>query len=124
MCLLTINLPSTFYDILQKLYPITLILIPLNLAYNALLDKGIANKTPNHLAEQDVRTSVYRFSTSIKRAKTNAMTYTLIETVKANGLNVYRYLTYLLKKHLNRKLLMKPQLLEDFLSGLTLIQDR
>ncbi len=52
------------------------------------------------------------------------MTYTLIETVKANGLNVYRYLTYLLKKHLNRKLLMKPQLLEDFLSGLTLIQDR
>ncbi len=53
----------------------------------------------NNLAEQSIKPIVigrknYLFSTSVKGAKANAMAYTLIETAKANGLNVYRYLTY------------------------------
>ena len=74
----------------------------------------------NNLAEQAIRPVVvgrknYLFSTSVKGAQANAMAYTLIETAKANGLNVYRYLTYLFEKLPNCEFLVNPQLLGDFL---------
>ena len=82
----------------------------------------------NNLAEQAIRPVVvgrknYLFSTSVKGAQANAMAYTLIETAKANGLNVYRYLTYLFEKLPNCEFLMNPQLLEDFLPWSKIIQE-
>ena len=55
----------------------------------------------NNLAEQGIRPIAigrknYLFSTSMKGATANAMAYTIIETAKANDLNVYTYLEYLL----------------------------
>ncbi|WP_237658974.1 transposase domain-containing protein [Turicibacter sp. TS3] len=51
------------------------------------------------------------------------MAYTLIETAKANGLNVYRYLTYLFEKLPNCEFLVNPQLLGDFLPWSKIIQE-
>ena len=55
----------------------------------------------NNLAEQGIRPIAigrknYLFSTSMKGATANAMAYTIIETAKANGLNVFTYLEFLL----------------------------
>ncbi len=82
----------------------------------------------NNLAEQAIRPVVvgrknYLFSTSVKGAQANARAYILIETAKANGLNVYRYLTYLFEKLPNCEFLIKPQLLEDFLPWSKIIQE-
>ncbi len=82
----------------------------------------------NNLAEQAIKPIVvgrknYLFSTSVKGAKANAMAYTLIETATANGLNVYRYLTYLFEKLPNCEFLVNPQLLEDFLPWSKIIQE-
>ncbi len=82
----------------------------------------------NNLAEQAIRPVVvgrknYLFSTSVKGAQANAMAYTLIETAKANGLNVYRYLTYLFEKLPNCEFLVNPQLLGDFLPWSKIIQE-
>lgn len=53
--------------------------------------------------------------TSLSGAEANAIIYSIIETAKEHGLNVYKYLTYLFEHLPNVEFLMKPKLLEDFL---------
>lgn len=74
----------------------------------------------NNLAEQAIKTIViarknFLFSTSVKEAEANTIAYSIIETAKANGLNVYKYLTYLFKNLPNYKFLVNPEPLKDFL---------
>lgn len=66
-----------------------------------LKDPNIA--LDNNIAERHIRPAVmgrknWLFSTSQTGAKTNAAFLTIVETAKANGLNVRRYLEYLLEK--------------------------
>ena len=66
-----------------------------------LKDPNIA--LDNNIAERHIRPTVmgrknWLFSTSQTDAKTNAAFLTIVETAKANGLNVRRYLEYLLEK--------------------------
>ena len=44
------------------------------------------------------------FSSSSKGAEASALTYTMVEMAKANGLNIYRYLEYLLEHRPNAKM--------------------
>ena len=55
----------------------------------------------NNLSEQAIRPVTvgrknYYFSTSTKGATANAIFYTMVETAKSNGLNIYKYLKFLL----------------------------
>lgn len=82
----------------------------------------------NNLAEQAIKSVVigrknHLFSTSLKGAEANSIAYTLIETAKANGLNAYRYLTYLFEKIPNCEFQRYPDLLKDFLPWTKIIQD-
>ncbi|RHS06207.1 hypothetical protein DWW13_04020 [Blautia sp. AF14-40] len=45
-----------------------------------------------------------RYSYSTVYAEASALTYTMVEMAKANGLNVYRYLEYLLEHRPNAKM--------------------
>ena len=63
----------------------------------------------NNLSENAIRPfTVGRknrlFSSSSKGAEASALTYTMVEMAKANGLNVYRYLEYLLEHRPNAKM--------------------
>ncbi|CUQ38019.1 Transposase IS66 family [Turicibacter sanguinis] len=54
----------------------------------------------NNRAERAIKTVVigrknYLFSTSLSGAEANAIIYSIIETAKEHGLNIYKYLTYL-----------------------------
>jgi transposase len=55
------------------------------------------------------------FSTSEKGATANVIVYTMVHTAKANGLNVYKYLSYLFTHLPNTDFQRHPELLEDFL---------
>ena len=65
----------------------------------------------------------YLFSTSLAGAEANAIIYSVIETAKEHGLNVYKYLTYLFEHLPNVEFLMKPKLLEDFLPWAKNVQE-
>ena len=63
----------------------------------------------NNLSENAIRPFTvgrknWLFSSSSKGAKASALTYTMVEMAKANGLNVYRYLEYLLEHRPNAKM--------------------
>ena len=55
------------------------------------------------------------FSASPKGAVVSAAVYSIVETSKANGLEPFRYLTYLFEKLPNINFKIHPELLEDFL---------
>lgn len=66
---------------------------------NYLLDGRCAlsnNATENAIRPFDVGRKNWLFSDTPKGAKASAAIYSVIETAKANGLNVYTYLEYLL----------------------------
>ncbi len=48
-------------------------------------------------------------------AKANATAYSIIETAKANGLNPYKYLTYLFDHLPNLEFHQNPEILEVYL---------
>ena len=82
----------------------------------------------NNRAERAIKTVVigrknYLFSTSLSGAEANAIIYSVIETAKEHGLNVYKYLTYLFEHLPNVEFLMKPKLLEDFLPWAKNVQE-
>ena len=63
----------------------------------------------NNLSENAIRPFTvgrknWLFSSSSKGAEASALTYTIVEMAKANGLNVYRYLEYLLEHRPNAKM--------------------
>ncbi|MDA8228218.1 MAG: transposase domain-containing protein [Desulfitobacterium hafniense] len=55
------------------------------------------------------------FSDTTKGAKASAVVYSLVETAKANKLNVYMYLFYLFSKMPGTNFKTDPSLLDDFL---------
>ena len=63
----------------------------------------------NNLSENAIRPFTvgrknWLFSSSSKGAEASSLTYTMVEMAKANGLNVYRYLEYLLEHRPNAKM--------------------
>lgn len=74
----------------------------------------------NNLAENSIRPFTigrknWLFSGSPKGAAASATVYSLIETAKANGLNPYRYLLFLLENLPGQPFRQYPKLLEDYL---------
>lgn len=55
------------------------------------------------------------FADTPKGATANAVVYTLVETAKSNGLNIYQYLKFLLEKMPNTDFQNHPELLEAYL---------
>ena len=57
----------------------------------------------NNLSENSIRPFVvgrkgWLFSDTVPGVEASALTYTMVEMAKANGVNVYHYLTYLLER--------------------------
>ena len=74
----------------------------------------------NNLAERSIRPFVvgrkaWNFYASPKGAESSSIAYSIIETAKANNLNVFKYLTYLFKELPNTPFKEEPELLEDYL---------
>lgn len=60
----------------------------------------------NNLSENAIRPFTvgrknWLFSATPKGAESSAIVYTMVEMAKSNGLNIYKYLTYLLKQRPN-----------------------
>ena len=74
----------------------------------------------NNLCESHIRPfatarRAWLFADTPKGATANAVLYTLVETARANGLNVYEYLSYLLTVMPNTDFKNHPELIEDYL---------
>ena len=72
------------------------------------------------MAERSIRPFVvgrkaWNFYASPKGAESSSIAYSIIETAKANNLNVFKYLTYLFKELPNTPFKEEPELLEDYL---------
>lgn len=85
---------------------------------NFLLDGNC--QISNNLAETHIRPFVvgrksWYFSTSVEGAESSGVAYSIIETAKANGLNVFKYLTYLFEELPNVPFQDDPELLRAYL---------
>ena len=73
----------------------------------------IVNKQPNRDPEYVRLVSL--ISKLWDGAKANAVLYTLVETARANDLNVYAYLDYLLTEMPNADFYNHPEIIDDML---------
>nr|WP_302597386.1 transposase [uncultured Cellulosilyticum sp.] len=74
----------------------------------------------NNLAENSIRPFTigrknWEFANSVKGAHASATVYSIIETAKANKLNVFKYLRYLLQEIPNMDFKNKPEILDQLL---------
>ena len=74
----------------------------------------------NNLCEASIRPfatgrRAWLFADSPKGATANAVLYTLVESARANELDVYEYLNYLLTEIPNSDYLQQPEVLEKYL---------
>ena len=74
----------------------------------------------NNICERAIRNFTigrknWLFSASPKGAAASAAVYSIVETSKANGLEPFRYLTYLFENLPNINFKIHPELLENFL---------
>lgn len=74
----------------------------------------------NNLCESTIRPfatarRAWLFADTPKGAKANAILYTLVESARANQLNVFEYLKYLLTELPNSRYLEHPEVLEEYL---------
>ena len=74
----------------------------------------------NNLCEANIRPfatarRAWLFADTPKGATANAVLYTLVESAKANNLDVYEYLKYLLEEMPNRDFNNHPEILDQFL---------
>lgn len=74
----------------------------------------------NNLCEATIRPfatarRAWLFADTPKGAKANAILYTLVESARANQLNVFEYLKYLLAEIPNSGFLEHPQILDEYL---------
>lgn len=74
----------------------------------------------NNLCEANIRPfatarRAWLFADTPKGAKANAILYTLVESARANGLNVFEYLKYLLTEIPNSHYLEQPEILDQYL---------
>jgi transposase len=94
---------------------------------NYLLDGNCS--ISNNLAENSIRPFTigrknWLFSGSPKGAEASAGVYTLIETAKANSLNAYKYIQFILSDIPGTAFLQYPEFLEDYLPWDPMIQKR
>lgn len=85
-----------------------------------LIDKSSRCSLSNNLAENSIRPFTvgrknWEFSNSQKGAKASATIYSIIETAKANHLNTFKYLRYLLEKMPGLDYQNQPDLLEELM---------
>ncbi len=83
----------------------------------------------NNLAENSIRPFTigrknWLFSGSPKGAVASATVYSIIETAKANGLNPYKYLSFLFKEMPGVLFKQYPEFLEDYLPWNSIVQDK
>lgn len=74
----------------------------------------------NNLCESNIKPfatarRAWLFADTPKGATANAVLYTLVESARANGLDVYSYLKYLLTEMPNNQYLENPEILEHYL---------
>ena len=74
----------------------------------------------NNLAERSIRPVTvgrknWNFSTSPEGAKANAIGYSLIQTAKENGLEPFRYLTWLFTELPQQEIFQHPERIKDYL---------
>jgi len=74
----------------------------------------------NNLCEANIKPfatarRAWLFADTPKGATANAVLYTLVETAKANGLDAYEYLKYLLEELPNNDYLQNPEILDRYL---------
>ena len=74
----------------------------------------------NNLCESHIRPfatarRAWLFADTPNGARANAVLYTLVETAKANDLNVYAYLDYLLAEMPNADFYNHPEIIDDML---------
>ena len=85
---------------------------PLDNKYYILSEQGVTNLVyhyTNNLSENAIRPFTvgrknWLFSASPKGAASSAIVYTMVEMAKANNLNTYKYLTYLLSQRPDAKM--------------------
>jgi len=86
--------------------------------YNFLLDGRLA--ISNNAAENSIRPFTvgrknWLFADTAKGAKASAMVYSIIETAKANGLNTYKYLEYVLREMPDSDWMRHPENLDPLM---------
>ena len=74
----------------------------------------------NNLCEANIRPfatarRAWLFADTPKGARANAVLYTIVENARANELDVYEYLKYLLEEMPNNNHLQHPEVLEKYL---------
>jgi hypothetical protein len=74
----------------------------------------------NNLCEANIRSyatarRAWLFPDTKKGAKANAILYTLVESARVNGLNVYEYLKYPLSEMPDNQHLERPEILSNYL---------
>ena len=74
----------------------------------------------NNLCESNIKPfatarRAWLFADTPKGARANAILYTIVETAKANKLDVYEYLKYLLEEMPNNSYLQNPEILDRYL---------
>ena len=120
---------EAFFVWLERIKPKTLPKSALGKAVNYALNhrKGLSVflqdgniALSNNICERAIRNFTigrknWLFSASPKGAAASAAVYSIVETSKANGLEPFRYLTYLFEKLPNINFKIHPELLEDFL---------
>lgn len=94
---------------------------------NYLLDGNCS--ISNNLAENSIRPFTigrknWLFSRIPKGAEASAGVYTLIETAKANGLNAYKYIQFILSDIPGIAFLQYPEFLEDYMPWYPMIQKK
>ncbi|MCZ0704622.1 transposase [Natronobacillus azotifigens] len=94
---------------------------------NVLLDGNL--HVSNNLAERSIRPLVvgrkaWYFSTSSNGARSSAVIFSIIQTAKDNGLDPFKYLTYLFEKMPNRENPAISMNMKDFFPWQTEIQEQ
>ncbi|MCI8793513.1 MAG: transposase domain-containing protein [Eubacterium sp.] len=80
---------------------------------------------PRRRRKKNGLTAKYRFSRLLGNgAAASARIYTLVETVKANGLDVMKYIKYILSDMPGSTFLENPEYLDDYLPWDSMVQER
>lgn len=82
----------------------------------------------NNLCEANIRPfatarRAWLFADTPKGATANAVLYTLVESARANALDVYAYLKYLLTEMPNNRYLENPEIIDRYLPWATELPD-
>jgi hypothetical protein len=82
----------------------------------------------NNLCEANIKPfatarRAWLFADTPKGAKANAVLYTLVESARANDLDVYAYLKYLLTEMPNNGHLENPEIINNYLPWATELPD-